>query len=177
MSFIGNIGYVLVGFVIIISAFLILLAVIERKLHIKIIQTRYTPNQVYIIKVSKLNVKKPQESLKALDKLAKEFLREAFHIKGTPDYSELAQVFTKKNNKKLIEFCTEMNKFLYSRQEITKKDVQNLIMILAEIIASNRILTKENQVELNKISMEKNPQRPSKVKKLESKIPFLKKKK
>jgi len=173
MSFLGNIGYILGGFIVIIAIFLILLAIIEKKLHIKIIQTRFTPNQAYIIKISKLNVKKPQESLKSLDKIAKEFFKEAFHVKGAPDYSELLEIFNKKKNKKAIEFCIVMNNFLYSNQEISKKDLQYLIMILAEIIASNRILTKEEQKELDRLSMEKNPQKTSTL----SKINFLKKKK
>jgi len=176
MSFLGSIGYVLAGFVIIIGIFLVILAVIEKRLKIKIIQTRFTPNQLYIIKLSKLNVKKPQESLRLLDKLARDFFREAFHIKGPTDYSILEQIFNKKNNKKVKEFCYEMNRYLYAGLEISKKDLQNLITILAEIMASNRILTKEEQVELDKISMIKNPQKPSKVKKLESKLPFFKKK-
>ena len=169
MSFLGSIGYVLAGFVIIIGIFLVILAVIEKRLKIKIIQTRFTPNQLYIIKLSKLNVR-------LLDKLARDFFREAFHIKGPTDYSILEQIFNKKNNKKVKEFCYEMNRYLYAGLEISKKDLQNLITILAEIMASNRILTKEEQVELDKISMIKNPQKPSKVKKLESKLPFFKKK-
>lgn len=176
MSFLGSIGYILAGFVVIIGIFLVLLGIIEKKLHIKIIQTRFTPNQLYIVKLSKLNPKKPQESLKQLDKLAREFFREAFHINGPTDYSILEQTFSKKNNKKAKEFCYEMNRFLYSGLEITKKDLQNLITILAEIMASNRILTKEEQTELDKKSMTKNPQKLSSVRKLESKLPFFKKK-
>ena len=172
MSFIGNIGLILAGFVVIITMFLILLSAIEKRLHIKIVQTRYTPNQIYLVKLSQINIKKPKEAMKVLDSLTKAFFREAFHIKGSPDYSELEEMFAKRNNKKALEFCQEMNKFLYSNLEATKKDVQMLIRLYAEIIASNRILTKDEQKELDKLSLLKNPKKPSALKK----INFLKRK-
>src|SRR3989344_2774279 len=99
MSFIANLGYILLGCVILVAIFLVMLWIIEKKLKIRLLFGRKTKNQVYIEKVSKVDIKKPQEAIKQLDKIAKAFFVEAFHIQNSADYSELKDFFNRKNNK------------------------------------------------------------------------------
>lgn len=157
MSFIENIGFVLLGFVVIVAVFLIILTFLEKKLHIRFMQGKYWKNQIYIMKLSKISLDNLEPSLRILDKLAKNFFREAFHIKSSPEYSELETFFQKKNNKKGAEFSSKMTKFMYSGTKITKPDLQSLIILLAELIGANKIITKQEKVELDKKSKVKEP--------------------
>ena len=175
MSLLQNIGYILGGFVVIVSIFLIVLAVIEKKLLIKLLRGRYTPNEQYITKISKLDINKPNLALKELDKIAKLFFRDAFHINGNPEYSELASIFYKKNNRKAKEFCESMTRLLYAKETISKKEIQDLARSIAEIVAANRILTKEEKEILDKKAQEKSGVKSKND--FKSKIPFFKKKK
>ncbi len=157
MTVLENIGYILVGFIAIVSIFLVILALMEKKLKIKVFHGKKARNQFYIEEIAKINVNTPEESLKALSKQAKSFFREAFHLGGSPDYSWLQNYFAKKNNKKAFEFCTEMIKYFYSGQKINTELLQKQIALLAEIISSNRIVTKEEQKELDKQSQKNIP--------------------
>ena len=135
MSLLQNIGYILGGFVVIVSIFLIILAVIEKKLLIKLLRGKYTPNEQYIMKISNLDINKSNLALKELDKIAKSFFGDAFHVKGNPEYSELTEIFNKKNNRKAKEFCETITKFLYSKETISKEEIQDLARLIAEIVA------------------------------------------
>jgi len=157
MSFIENIGYILLGFIGIISTFLIVLGLFEKKLHISLLKNKFARNHFYIERISKLNINTPKESLRLLSKIARNFFREAFHIKGNPEYSELKKYFENKNNRKATQFCDEIVKLIYSKQEVTKEKIQELITILAEIISSNKIITKEQKEELDKKSKKAEP--------------------
>jgi hypothetical protein len=157
MGLLESIGYILIGCVAIVSVFLVILALMEKKLKIRVFHGKKARNQFYIEEIAKVNINTPEESLKLLSKQAKSFFREAFHLGGSPDYSWLQNYFAKKNNKKAVEFCIEMIKYFYSGQKITKENLQSLISLLAEIIGSNRIITKEEQKELDKQSQKNIP--------------------
>jgi len=152
MSLIGNIGYILIGFVLIVSILLIILAFVEKKFKIRFLQGRHWRNHIYIAKLSKIDPNNLEQSLRILNNLAKSFFREAFHVQGSLEYSELETFFKKKNNKKGSEFSSKMTNFMYSGAKITKSDLQNLIISLAELIGANKIITKEEQIELDKKS-------------------------
>ncbi len=157
MSFLQNIGYILIGFIALVSIFLVIIAVIEKKLHIRFLKGRYWRNQFYIEKISKLDINKIGESLRAFDNIIKSFFAEAFHIKGNPEYSELEKIFSNKNNKKAKEICNQMTRFLYSKEQLSKEQFQNMIILMAEIISSNKIISKEEKEELDKKSMKNQP--------------------
>ena len=180
MAVLENIGYIVLGCVGIVVVFLLILAVIEKKLLMKLLRSRTTRNELYIQKIAKINMENPGESLIEIDKIAKSFFREAFHIEGNPEYSELENFFLKKNNKKAVGFSRIMTAFLYSGMSPEKTDLQELIKLLAEIVSSNRILSKEEKAELDKKSLEKSKEKMKVMGKgqgLKSKIPFWKKKK
>ena len=127
------------------------------------------------MKISNLDINKSNLALKELDKIAKSFFGDAFHVKGNPEYSELTEIFNKKNNRKAKEFCETMTKFLYSKETISKEEIQDLARLIAEIVASNKILTKEEKEILDKKSQKKSEEKNPKS--FRSKIPFFKKKK
>jgi len=154
MALISNLSYILIGFVALVSIFLVVLTVLEKKLHLKFLRGKYARNEFYIEKIAKLNISKPVESLGILNNLAKGFFREAFHIKGSPEYSQLELFFKKRNNKKATEFSRKMTIFLYSKEPITKEQLQELVRILAEIISSNKIISREEQKDLDKKSQQ-----------------------
>lgn len=174
MSFLENLGYILIGFIIIVAIFLILLSLVEKKLKIRIFQGRTSRNQVYISKLAKIDIHTPVESMKEIDRLGKAFFKEAFRLSGSPDYSELIDYFARRNNKLATNFSDQMTKLMYAGSEPKTSDVQNLIILLAEIISKNKILTKDEKLELDKKSREKNPKAQSS---LTDKIPLLGKKK
>ena len=155
MAFIQNLGFILMGFIAIVSVFLIILALLEKKLHIKLLRGRYARNQFYIEKIARLDMNKPIESIKLLDKIAKTFFREAFRIQGTVENSELEVFFQKKHNRKATEFSQKMTRFLYSKETVEKESLQDLVKLLAYIISSNKIITKDEKEELDKKSLVK----------------------
>ena len=157
MGILQNIGYILIGFIALVSIFLIVLTLLERRLHMRFLKDRYGRNQMYLEKISHLDINAPQKSIVEFDNLLKAFFREAFHIKGNPEYSELEEFFKKRNNKKAIEICNNMSKLLYSGKPASKEELQKLIYISAEIISSNKIISKEEKKELDKKSMKNQP--------------------
>lgn len=157
MSFLANLGYILLGFIGIVSVFLIILAILEKKLHIRFIRGQYARNEQYLEKISKIDVKNPVNALQSLGKISKFFFSEAFHVKGSPEFSSLEDFFKKKNNKKAREFCEKMTAYLYSHEEITKEKLQNLITLLAEIISKNKIITPQRKEELDAKSQKLDP--------------------
>ncbi len=152
-----NIGYILLGFIAIVLIFLITLALLEKKLHIRFLRGRYKRNEIYIEKIAKVNIKSPKIGLKELSKIGKNFFREAFHFKGMPEYSFLQTYFYKKNNRKATQFCSEIIRFMYSKEDPTQEKIHEMIQLLAEIVASNKIITKEQKVELDQKSKKRNP--------------------
>jgi len=175
MELIQNLGYILMGFIALISVFLIVLALLEKKLQVRVLKGKYTRNHFYIEKLSKLDIKNTSEGLKIFDSIIRAFFKEAFHIKGSPDYSELETLFIKKHNNKAINLCNNMKKFLYSKEPITQQQLQDLVKLLAEIISSNKIISKEEKFELDKKSIKMDSNKPSILNKIH--IPGISKKK
>jgi hypothetical protein len=157
MSLLSNIGYILIGFIALVSIFLIVLVLLEKKLHLRFLKGRDWKNHLYIEKIAKIDVNKSKESMVIFDKLIKSFFREAFHIQGNPEYSELEKIFIKKNNKKATEICNQMTQYLYSKEDITPEKLQSMIILMAEIISSNKIISKEEKEEFDRKSMKNQP--------------------
>jgi len=157
MSLAGNIGYILMGFIAIVLVFLVILGLLEKKLHIRFLRGRYARNDFFIEKIANMKVHNINDSLRELSNLATLFFREAFHIKGNLDYSELTYYFNNKNNKKATQFCAEIVKYMYSKEKITQEKFHELVRLLAEIVSSNKIITKEQKKELDKKSQKNNP--------------------
>lgn len=157
MALAENLGYILIGFIALVLIFLVTLGLLEKKLHIRFLKGRYKRNEIYIEKISKINVNNTKEGLRQLDKIGKDFFREAFHLKGMPEYSFLQTYFYNKNNRKATQFSNEILRFMYSKEDPTKEKLHELIQLLAEIIASNKIITKDEKEELDKKSKKSAP--------------------
>lgn len=173
MALLENLGYILLGFIVIVAVFLIILSFLEKKLKIKIFENRNSKNQAYIAKLAKVDINDPKQAIREIDKIGKAFLREAFRISGSPEYSTLTDYFASRNNKLATEFSDKMTQLEYSGKEPTTKDTQSLVILLAEIISKNKIISKDEKLELDKKSMEKNPNKKT----LADKIPLLGKRK
>lgn len=155
MALTENIGIILaviVGIAIIVVIFLMF---VEKRLFKKILKIKFTKNEMYIEKISKLNTSTPRKTLLGIDKIARAFFNEAFRTKTSVEYSELKDLFEKRKNKKIVEFSGSMSSFLYSGKKPTKEENQKLTTLLAEIIDSNKIISKEEKEKLDKKSLEK----------------------
>jgi hypothetical protein len=152
MAFKENLGYILLGFIALVSIFLVVLALLEKKLHIRFLRGRYARNEFYIEKIASIKINNPNENLKELSNVSIDFFREAFHVKGNLDFSQLASYFNEKNNRKATQFCSEIVRYMYSKESITIERLQFLIQLLAEIVSSNKIITKEQKKELDQKS-------------------------
>lgn len=152
MTILQNIGYILIGFIAIISIFLIILTLLEKKLQIAVQRGRHYRNEYYIGKIAKIKTENPKSAIKELDEISKAFFREAFNIQSSIENSQMENFFIEKNNRKASQFSSQMTKFLYSKEEITKEQIQELIILLAEIIGSNKIITKAEKEELDRKS-------------------------
>ncbi len=147
-----EIGYILIGLAIITALVLGSLWLFEKKLKKKVIEGRNTRNDFYIEKIAKMDASNPSRTLMAINKIAKNFFIEAFKIKSAMDYSELKDFFDKKNNKKTKRFCEIMTEIYYAKENVDKKQIKELTNLLAEIISSNHIISKEEKKELDKKS-------------------------
>ncbi|MBU0894029.1 MAG: hypothetical protein KKF48_03825 [Nanoarchaeota archaeon] len=172
---ITNLGAILIAVVAIVSIILIILIFLEKKLYKKASKVKYTKNLFYIEKISQLNLSNSEATLKNINKIARNFFREAFKTQGSTEYSELEEIFTKKNNKKITEFCKIMSNLFYSGKKPDKKTNQNLINLLVEIIEKNKIISKYEKKRLDKKSLEKDKKKIPFPQNLIQKIPFLRK--
>jgi len=91
-----NIGYILIGVIVITVLVLFGLWLFEKKLKKKVVQGRNTRNNFYLEKLGKIDTSSLSKSLKSISKIAKNFFAEAFKIKGVVEYSELRNFFKKK---------------------------------------------------------------------------------
>jgi len=157
MGLLSNLLYILIGFIGLVVVFLIVLSLIEKRLYKTFLSKKYTRNHLYIEKLSKINVQKPEEGLQSLKHVVKNFFREAFHSPDGMELSEFEQYFSKRNNKKAIELSSKIVRFMYSGQTITQEQLQELVRLTAEIVSSNKILSKEERKDLDKKAMENQP--------------------
>jgi len=150
MIFIENLGktaYVLIISIIIIASVLIILITIERKLNKR--RKKKNPNIFYISEIKKINKSHPKKTLKSLDKIARSFFEEAFKVRKFTGYSELKKFFIQKNNVKAIEFCELIDKLQYSEEKNNNK-IQRLVNLLIELVKANKIISKEEQIKIEK---------------------------
>lgn len=166
MGYILNLGTILIIIVSLVSLVLIYLIMTEKRLHKQASKIKNVKNRFYIEKISKLTLSDPKITLKQIDKIARNFFREAFKIKPSLEYDELKEVFAKRHNKKIVEFCKEMSSLLYSGKKPEKKQNQKLISILVEIIEKNHILTKQEKEILDKKSQAKDKKAQTSLRKL-----------
>ncbi len=147
MGFMENLGIILIVSIITIVSILIILLVVEKKLKKRI--KKKNRNRFYISEIKKIDKSNPKKILKSIDKIARNFFEEAFNIKKFVGYSELKKSFNQKNNIKSVEFCNLMTTVLYSKEKNNNK-IQRLILLLIEIVETNEIISKEDQMKTEK---------------------------
>jgi hypothetical protein len=169
MAFI--LGYFLIGAVVVTLIFLLVLRLMEKKLKEKILGSKNSRNRFYLDKANAIDPKNENAAINRIDKVAKSFFMEAFKVKGSSEYSELVTIFTKKNNKKAKLFCEIMTRELYSKEKPDPQTIQDLINLLVQLISSNRIITKAEQIELDKRSKQGFKAEKTKVKQQKATAP------
>ena len=122
-----NLGYILIGVIVITVLVLAGLWFFEKKLKKKVVQGRDNRNNFYLNKLGKIETSSSSKSLKSIDRIAKNFFIEIFKIKGSLEYSELKDFFEKKNNKKITKFCEIMTEVYYKKQSASKNQIKELI--------------------------------------------------
>lgn len=147
MILIENLGKILIIFIIAIIYILIIIMVIEKKLRKRM--KKKTRNTFYMSEIEKIDKSYPKKTLESIDQIARSFFEEAFKIRKFTGYSELKKSFNQKNNLKAVEFCELMTELLYSGEKNSNKN-QRLINLLMEIVKTNKIISKEEQIKTEK---------------------------
>jgi len=107
---------------------------INRKLDKKI-QLEKSRIEFYQKQIKKIrSSSSPQNSIKQLNDLAREFFKEKLSLKYSKTYIELAEIFKKKRKNNEENFCNSMNEIMYSKTIITMKRINELIDMFAEIV-------------------------------------------
>ena len=140
MVSIKNLGSILVIAIVVIAIILIFLIIKGKRSNKKIKEKNW--NAFYISEIRKIDKSSPRKVLNSLDKITRDFFKEAFKIRKFVGYSELKKIFNRKDNAKAVEFCELMSKSLYSKERNSEK-IQRLINLLIEIIKANKITSKE----------------------------------
>jgi len=133
---IKGLGGILIIAIVIIAFILVILFVKGKKDKEK--RSKTDLNAFYLSKVKEIDTSNPKNVLSSIDKITRDFFREAFRIRKFIGYSELKKIFSKKNNEKVVEFCELMSKALYSKEKNSGK-IQRLTELLTEIINANKI--------------------------------------
>ncbi len=133
-------GGILIGSIVIIALILAFLVIKGKKIKKKEGEKNW--NAFYLSEIRKIDKSNPKRILNSIDKITRNFFKEAFKIRKFVGYSELKKIFSKRNNPKAVEFCDLMSKSLYSKEEDGEK-IQRLTNLLVEIIRTNKIASKE----------------------------------
>lgn len=141
-----DLTFMLIGLIVIIIFIIVVLRVIERKMYTKIVDRKTSRDNFYAEEVKKIDFSNQQNTIKNIEKLSKEFFKEAFEIKNT-EFSEMQRIFREKNNKLAEEFCAIMGYLLFSGKEVDPRYTQRAAYILTEIIETTHIKTKEEKEE------------------------------
>ncbi len=149
MVFIKNLGNILIISIVIIALILIVVIIKEKKLNKRIRKKNW--NAFYISEIKKIDKSNPKKILSSINKITRNFFKEAFKIRKFTGYSELKKFFNRKNNVKAVEFCELMSIALYSKEKDNNK-IEKLINLLIEIIKTNKIISKEEQIKTEKKS-------------------------
>jgi hypothetical protein len=166
-----EVGIILFFFIGLVLIVIIILKFIENRLKKKLIDVRNSRDNYYLSQIEKVNELDQKKGLKEIDKLARDFFKEAFNVQHSKEYSELEKVFLKKKNKVAADFCALMTKVLYSGNEISKETFLLLVDYLNRLIATTHILSKAEQQEIREELSKKH--KKDKEKKGEKRLKFI----
>lgn len=130
-KFLGTKLTILVSVVLILIITMIVLTILQRRMRKKLISKKaleYKSNTL-IQKIEKLknSKKSPKATLITLDRLARNYFMEVYRFRKSIEYSDMIHFFTGKDKGKIIDFCKQMLKSLYSGQEIRREDLDQLV--------------------------------------------------
>ena len=152
MVLIKNLGNTLIISMTLVFVLLIILIIIEKILHKKIIKNQGSRNIFYINKIESISETNLDKALTDINQITRDFFKDAFKIKHNIGYTKLENFFNQKNDAEAAEFCSLMNDSLYSGKKNKEEDIQKLILSLTNIVRNNPLFTKE---ELRRKKLEK----------------------
>lgn len=124
---------ILVGFLILailaILIFILIHKIKERKIRV-VKEEQEEPEDINLLKIKKLktNRKNPREDLLSLKNIVRDYLKEHYsNINAQASLGETAKNLREKNKTKFADFCDKISYYLYSGEEITKQNIDNLI--------------------------------------------------
>ncbi len=123
----------------------IILVIAEMKFRKKIERIIEDRNLLYQEKLKDLYVsnRSSEETLELINKLARDFFKEAFNLPLNLEYSELMDKFRTAKKKECVSFCYLMIKLSYSGERIEQEEIKILIRLLWWIIKKNKIIVEE----------------------------------
>jgi len=132
----------LVIFLLVLVVFAAILFVMHKRLNTKVVLIEKKQQQegllVREIEAIKNSQDTPDNLLTAVNEVARSFLKDTFWINKALDYSEIRDIFEKKNKKNISFFCSLMLDALYSGRSMRKEDINRLVSSLEKIVGDER---------------------------------------
>ncbi len=126
---------VFLGALVLVITAIIILSVVERALHRRIIQKKEEEDTYFLRRLGTVKTfrNNPLTFLSSMNDLAREFFEEEFQITGAR-YSELITMFKSEKNEEAIKFCETMQETLYSGEKLTDEKLDFLFEQLSFLI-------------------------------------------
>lgn len=150
MSIISLFINIIIPITIVIAIIIVLLKVlIDMNKKIKQnIEKEKEEKKFFITQIQKLksSSSKPNEKLKILNKIIRDFFKKEFELDYNLTYLELAKKFEDKKEIKLANFCKKIVELEYARTDITNKEIDILINFFEKLV---EIVIKKTKHESN----------------------------
>lgn len=158
-------------FAVILLLVIIILKIIEKELRTRLKIRKNDRNLFYKKEIKKLagSGGNPERILEDINRLSRDFFKEAFGFPYSLEYSELIPKFKKIGKKEGVTFCNLISEANYSGEEVKREKLKVLIGILMVIIEKNRIYTTLEKMKLEE-KKKKEEIQEQKKKKTEEKI-------
>lgn len=142
LSFLGTKIVFLIVFLLVLIVFAIILFVIHNRLNKKVIikEKKYQEQGMLVKQIQDLKTsqKSPEFLLSSINFIARDFFKDTFWINKALDYSEIRDIFQKKNKSHIAYFCSLMLEVLYSGSNVKREEINRLILSLENIIKEER---------------------------------------
>jgi len=128
--------YFIFGMIAIAILVFVVLGFYENKIKSECKQPSVDPKKLYLRELKKISksADSGKKVLERIDFLAKKIFSERYSIRGKFDYGELEKNFKKKSMRLEEEFSKKMLFALYSKENISKKQIFSLVKFLEKII-------------------------------------------
>jgi len=99
-----------------------------------------------LVELEKLKKLRNQNQIEKIDSFVKDFFKERFNLSKNMDYEELASFFRKRNDAKLEKICLFLLDLNYSGRKVDKKELDDTLNQLEEIIENDYLFNSKNHI-------------------------------